>query len=87
MAKYYFDTYDGDHTSVDEDGIDCSSGQEIQDCAIDALPDLAREELPNGPERLFWVKVRDEAGDLVFEATLSLASRWFREPSEVPAEG
>ena len=63
------------------------SGQEIQDCAIDALPDLAREELPNGPERLFWVKVRDEAGDLVFEATLSLASRWFREPSEVPAEG
>jgi hypothetical protein len=87
MTRYYFDTFDGDHTSVDEDGIDCATGQEIQDRAIDALPDLARDELPNGPERLFWVKVRNEAGELIFEATLALASRWFQDLNAAPAEG
>jgi hypothetical protein len=81
MTRYYFDTFDGNQTSVDEHGIDCVSRQEIQDRAIDALPDLARDELPNGPERLFWVRVRDGAGRVIFEASLFLASRWLVEES------
>ena len=76
MPKYYFDTYDGNHASIDDVGIDCESGDQIRDRALDALPDIARDEIPNGPERLFWVKVRDEGGRFVFEATLTLDSHW-----------
>ncbi|MCV3209999.1 hypothetical protein OHD62_19340 [Mesorhizobium sp. YC-39] len=38
------------------------------------MPDIAREELPNGPNRLFWIKVRDEDGTYIFRASLALAS-------------
>jgi hypothetical protein len=76
MNRYFFDTFDGDQASTDHDGIECASRQQIQDRAVDALPDLARDELPNGPERLFWVRVRDESGTVIFEASLELASRW-----------
>lgn len=76
MAKFYFDTYDGDHTSVDNDGIECASRQIVQDQAVDALPDMARELLPDGPNRMFRVDVRDEAGKVVFHATLELQSGW-----------
>jgi hypothetical protein len=79
MPRYFFDTYDGNHASLDEEGVECGSRQQIQDCAIDALPDIARDELPDGLEQLFWVKVRDESGRLVFEASLTLTSRWLAE--------
>ena len=76
MPRFYFDTFDGDHTSVDSDGIECSSRQMVQDQAIDALPDMAREILPDGPNRMFRVEVRDGAGRIVFRATLELQSGW-----------
>ena len=44
--------------------------------AVDALPDMARESLPDGPNRMFRVDVRDAAGKVVFRATLELKSEW-----------
>ena len=79
MAKFYFDTCDGDRTAVDSEGIECSSHRMVQDQAIDALPDMAREILPDGPNRTFRVEVRDDAGKIVFRATLELQSRWLEQ--------
>lgn len=62
LPRFYFDTFDGDHASVDTDGIECSSRKMVQDQAIDALPDMAREILPDGPNRVFSVEVRDDGG-------------------------
>lgn len=76
MPKYFFDTFDGDNTALDADGIDCASRQVVQHRAIDALPDMAREMLPDGPNRTFRVEVRDDSGDVVFRATLELQSVW-----------
>ena len=76
MPKFYFDTFDGDMTSVDTEGIECSSRRVVQDHAIDALPDMARELLPDGPCRTFRVEVRDDGGAVVFRATLELRSAW-----------
>lgn len=75
MSRYFFDTFDGEKLDRDEQGIQCSHG-EISDRAVSVLPDLARDELPNGPERLFYVKVRDAEGVEIFEASLELKTRW-----------
>jgi hypothetical protein len=76
LPKFYFDTFDGDRTAIDADGIECASRQMVQDHAVDALPDMARELLPDGPNRTFRVEVRDDSGDIVFRATLELNSTW-----------
>ncbi|MBZ9764014.1 hypothetical protein LB553_24485 [Mesorhizobium sp. CA8] len=47
--------------------------------AVDVLPDIAREELPNGTARTLFVKVRDDAGRYIFRASLKLASAWMVE--------
>jgi hypothetical protein len=37
---------------------------------------MAREILPDGPNRTFRVEVRDDSGNVVFRATLELQSAW-----------
>lgn len=76
LPRFYFDTFDGESANVDSDGIECSSRQVVRHRAIDALPDMARETLPDGPNRIFRVEVRDDGGDVVFRATLELQSGW-----------
>lgn len=44
--------------------------------AIAALPDIARDVLPDGDRRDFVSSVRDEAGEVIFTATLSLVAQW-----------
>jgi len=58
MALYYFDTYDGDRSSADNEGIECSAWEQVPYPAVNALPDMVRESLPNGPKRMFRVEVR-----------------------------
>ena len=76
MSRYFFDLHDGNELQSDEDGIDCASLKDLGFRAVDVLPDIAREELPDGPRRTFSVKVRDATGGYVFRATLALASSW-----------
>ncbi|MEO3385334.1 hypothetical protein [Mesorhizobium sp. CAU 1741] len=74
--RYYFDVNDGAAVSVDELGIDCADLAQVRYRAIDALPDLARDELPNGDDRVLSVSVRDEAGRRVFSCSLTLKVSW-----------
>ena len=77
MARYFFDTYDQDELNRDDEGLDCNAKAEIQERAVDALPDMARDALPDGPNHDFRVLVRNESGQVVFQATLFLRSEWF----------
>jgi hypothetical protein len=79
MSRYYFDVHDGDELNIDEDGIICGTLDELSFHAVDVLPDIAREVLPDGPRRTFSVKVRDDLHQNVFRATLTLASAWIVE--------
>jgi hypothetical protein len=74
--RYYFDTDNDDRVLRDEAGQDCASLESMRDVALRALPDLARDDLPNGDRRVFTVKVRDESGRYVLQATLSLIATW-----------
>jgi hypothetical protein len=82
MSRFFFDTYDQDHLSRDEEGIEFNTRAQVQQNAIDALPDMAREALPNGSTHDFRVEVRNEEGEVVFRASLELRSEWVEERSD-----
>ena len=79
MSRYFFDVHDGHDFTRDDDGVLCGTLRELSFQAVDVLPDIVREELPNGPRRTFSVKARDDTGAYVFRATLTLASAWIVE--------
>jgi hypothetical protein len=76
MPLYFFDTYDQGRPSRDEQGIHCSGKSQVQNNALDALPDMAREVLPDGPDHSLRIEVRNEQGRVVFRASLELSSEW-----------
>ena len=77
MSRFYFDVFDGVTTTADEFGLDVEDGLErVRYLAIDALPDVAREKLPDGDRAEFTVIVRDAGGRNIFRATLSLHAEW-----------
>ncbi|MBL8575606.1 MAG: hypothetical protein JNK47_00140 [Mesorhizobium sp.] len=76
MPRYYFDTTENQNESRDEEGIDLVDERAARDEAIRALPGFASEHLPDGPQHSFWVRVRDQRGSYIFEASLDLKTHW-----------
>jgi uncharacterized membrane protein len=72
VPRYFFDTYDGNHFINDAQGIELQDLEHVKAEAQNALPDLARDALPDGDQKTFIVSVRDEAGQVVLRAALSL---------------
>ena len=83
MPRYYIDTDDGDLSIIDDAGFDLSGAAEARTMAIDALPDMARDKLPDGDRRTFSVRVRDEQGAMIYSAEMTLVGEWHVRP---PAE-
>lgn len=76
MPRYFFDVTSAGHLTRDEHGVDLASDQEARDQAIALLPDIARDELPDGDEHVFVAAARSETGDVVYQANLTLHGRW-----------
>jgi len=76
MPRFYFDIDDGERLTTDAEGVVCRDLGSVRDSAISILPDVAREELPDGDRRVFVCKARDEGGAVVFIATLTLIAEW-----------
>jgi hypothetical protein len=76
VARYYFDIDDGEHSITDDEGTEADSLQIVRNEAISVLPDIAREELPDGDYRVFAIQVRDEMKRPIFKATLTLRAEW-----------
>jgi hypothetical protein len=72
LARYFFDTYDGSRLVPDTEGLELQNIEMAKAEAQRALPDLARDALPDGDQKTFMVSVRDEAGQVVLRAALSL---------------
>jgi hypothetical protein len=72
VPRYYFDTYDGNRLITDPEGIELPNLEQVKAEAQRALPDLARDALPVGDQNTFIVSVRDEAGQVVLRAALTL---------------
>ncbi|MFI0848675.1 DUF6894 family protein [Mesorhizobium sp. IMUNJ 23232] len=81
MPRYYFDVFDGDAVTRDEVGIDLEHEDMAADHAVAALPEIANDELPDGMQRDFWVKVRPESGNYFFTADLKFKADWLKQRS------
>jgi hypothetical protein len=76
MSQYFFYIHDGLEFTSDAEGSACVSLNDVSYQAMDVLPAIAREFLPDGPHRTFSVRVRDGDGQFVYRASLTLASAW-----------
>ena len=72
VPRYFFDTYDGDLFVPDNDGQELEDLEAAKAVAQEELPQMAWDQLPDGNQRTFIVSVRNEAGQVVLRAALSL---------------
>ena len=71
MPCYFIDFRDGDDVVIDTIGSDVPGFEEARDEAIELLPQVAKDRLPDGEHREFVATVRDEAGTQLYRATLT----------------
>ena len=72
MPRFFIDTSDQERFVRDETGHECVDLEDAKRLAVDALPDMARDELPDGDDRTFLAIVRGEDGRTLLQCTLSL---------------
>lgn len=75
MPRYFIDTHDDDMLVKDEDGMEFADADEAREAALAALPDMVRDKVRDGTDRTFCASVRDEAGTVLFKATLALTGQ------------
>jgi hypothetical protein len=74
MARYFFDTDDGDKAFRDEIGSELPDDQAARNEASHALAELARDYIPSGvPQKNVTMWVRNEQGEPVLQLALSFA--------------
>jgi hypothetical protein len=73
VPRYFFDIHDGETFTPDRDGLELKSIEAAAAEAKKALPDIVKDEMPDGDRRDFVVVVKDEAGQKVLRVTLALA--------------
>ncbi|TPK05254.1 hypothetical protein FJ872_26300 [Mesorhizobium sp. B2-5-9] len=76
MPRYFLDLYNGDGLTVDGHGQVFDSRERLRREAILILPDIIRDEMIENDRTAITVKVRDESGRHVFEASLVISSNW-----------
>ncbi len=85
MPGFFFDTYDGERFVSDDEGQELEDLEAAKAVAQEELPHMARDGLPDGDQRTFIVSVRDEAGQVVLRAALSLIMEYpSKETGTVP---
>lgn len=76
MSRYYFDVHNG-ISQFDDEGTECATLEEVRAQALKVLPDMARDKVLGGDERLIYtVLATDEDRRPVYSATLSLVGLW-----------
>lgn len=79
MARYYFDVCDSKGLHHDEVGVELADLEEARVECQGLLPDIAREELPDGELHTVTCNVRDEAGRVVYRGKITYEGT--RDPS------
>jgi|EndMetStandDraft_8_1072994.scaffolds.fasta_scaffold1112395_1 uncharacterized protein DUF6894 len=74
MPRFYFDCFDGWEWVRDDVGLECPSLDRALAEAQDALPELARDMLPDGPALSIRVRIRDQKDVFVGEAALDIST-------------
>ena len=76
MPRFYIDTSDQERFVRDEEGLEFEDIEAAKNAAVDALPDMARDDLPDGDSRTFIAVVRDIHGRTLVQATMAFGVTW-----------
>jgi hypothetical protein len=76
VPRYFFDTYNGDRFVPDDAGVELENLEAAKAMASRGLVDMAQDDLPDGDQRAFVISVRDEAGEVLLQAALSLVVQY-----------
>ncbi len=79
MPRFFFDVRDAKGFHRDEIGDDFASFEEARDQAQSLLPDIAREELPDGELHRISCEVREGSGRIVYRGQLTFEGTRFSE--------
>ena len=77
MPRFYFDIRDSDGFHRDDIGDDFLDVAEARDQAQALLPDIAREQLPDGDSHEISCDVRDASGETVYRGELTFRGTLF----------
>ncbi len=86
MPRYFFDIHDGARFTADETGVELDGIEAARQEASRALGELVREILPDGDQREILIEVKDEAGQRVLVAKLSVSIERTELPGFSPTE-
>jgi len=74
MPKYRFATYDADKLDLSPDAFDLPNDEAAAREAQRTLADMANENLPDGSHLDMRVAVENEAGEVIYQASLEFNS-------------
>jgi hypothetical protein len=73
MPRFYFDIREGVRFHPDEDGVECPDIDAAEKEAAETAASIGRDLLPKGAARSVTVEVRNEHGQRVVTAVVTLA--------------
>ena len=76
MPRYFFETDDDDHSAFDDEGTELADDETARAQAISALPDMARDKMPDGDRRTFTVCLLNQDRDLIYKGTMTFEGGW-----------
>lgn len=76
MPRYFFESYDGERVTPDPDGLLMADLGTARAEAVKALPEMARDVLPDGQDRTVSIVIHAEDGRALFRASLTLRCEW-----------
>lgn len=75
--RYYFDLQDAEGHHRDDTGLLCDDFESARCQAQSVLPEIARDQMPDGEHLRLACEVRDEAGRIVYRAELTFRGTRF----------
>jgi hypothetical protein len=72
MPRFFFDIHDGEDFTPDREGLELDGLEAAKAEAKKTLPEIVKDEMPDGDRRDFTVDVKSAAGQIVWRVTLSL---------------
>jgi hypothetical protein len=86
MPRYHFDLHDGARFTTDETGVELDGIKAARQEAARRLAELAQEILPDDVRRELVIEVKDETGQRVLVAKLSVSIEATELPGFSPVE-
>jgi hypothetical protein len=76
VPRFFIDTHDGDFGATDDEGQAFADAAAARRAALRALPEMARDGMPDGDYSEFIVNLRNADGEGIYTATLTLRGAW-----------